>query len=519
VGWGEGLVGRGSVAPGEWPETVRDLIGVTTIGLGVVGLVLLAGQSSNLPADDLQDLLVLGTVGLGTAAALLGDISGRLSGDVRPSWIAAALALYTLVVVPSGTLWPEIVEDHPTIAVAVRSVAFAVILALLAVAVRPPAELGHWAPWLGAGAGALLVIAAGQAAAMFPVPLSALTPITALSGALTFAWLLTSCWLLAHGLLSRDPAVWWMALGMLLVAAAHLHRVSTGTEFEHPEPGFGAIRLVGVLIMLVGTLRLVRGRVQAVRTENWELEEELRIAATHLQRARTNAAERDHELRNGLAGLAGITHLLSAGGGTPEQEQLRTAVLHELSRLAAMVEGERVAAVDPAAEAGFDVTSVLADAVLLRRADGLAIELDSQPGLRAAGRPSVLAQVISNLLGNCAQHAPGTPVRVHARAAGPRIVVEVADDGPGVPRGLERLVLRRGVRNPRSTGDGLGLHVSHELLTGAGGSLQVLPSTGSGGCTVVLELPRVTTEPALPERPAHAPGPASTGSAKAGSRP
>ena len=136
----------------------------------MIGLVLLAGQRGSLPADDLQDLLVLGTVGLGTAAALLGDVSGRLSGDVRPSWIGAALALYTLVVVPSGTLWAKIVPDVPAIAVASRLAAFMAILALLAVATRPPAQIGGWAPWLGAGAGALLVVAAGEAAVMFPVP-------------------------------------------------------------------------------------------------------------------------------------------------------------------------------------------------------------------------------------------------------------------------------------------------------------------------------------------------------------
>ena len=43
--------------------------------------------------------------------------------------------------------------------------------------------------------------------------------------------------------------------------------------------------------------------------------------------------ERSHELRNGLAGLAGITHLLSAEGGE-DHERLTDAVLAELGRLA-----------------------------------------------------------------------------------------------------------------------------------------------------------------------------------------
>jgi two-component system, OmpR family, sensor kinase len=513
------LIGHRSAARAAWPATARDLIGVPIFGLGVIGLVLLAGQRGSLPADDLQDLLVLGTVGLGTAAALLGDVSGRLSGDVRPSWIGAALALYTIVVVPSGTLWAKIVPDVPAIAVASRLAAFMAILALLAVATRPPAQVGEWAPWLGAGAGAVLVVAAGKAAAMFPMPATSLLGGAAfLSSALVFGWMFTSCWLVAHGLLGRHPAVWWMALGVLMVAAAHLHSVSNGTETEHPEPAFGAVRLAGVLIMLVGSVRLVRGGVLAVRAANSELEEELRIAATQLQRARRTAAERDHELRNGFAGLAGITRLLSADGAEPVPTALRTAALRELNRLAAIVEREPACADGPAEEATFDVTTVLTDAVMLRRADGAVIELDSPAGLRAAGRPDVLAQVIANLLGNCARHAPGAAVGVRARAAGPRVVVEVADDGPGVPRGLERMVLRRGVRDPRSTGEGLGLYLSRELLTRAGGTLQMLPGTGTEGCTVVVELPRAATDPE-PIQHASAPVGTATGPADAGSGP
>ena len=130
----------------------------------------------------------------------------------------------------------------------------------------------------------------------------------------------------------------------------------------------------------------------------------------------------------------------------------------------------------------------------------------------------MLAQVIANLLGNCARHAPGAAVGVRARAAGPRVVVEVADDGPGVPRGLERMVLRRGVRDPRSTGEGLGLYLSRELLTRAGGTLQMLPGTGTEGCTVVVELARAATDPE-PIQHASAPVGTATGPADAGSGP
>ena len=66
-------------------------------------------------------------------------------------------------------------------------------------------------------------------------------------------------------------------------------------------------------IVLVALARLVARSLAVVRSQQWAQQEELAVAALHLERARELAAERDHELRNGLAGLAGITHLLSSG--------------------------------------------------------------------------------------------------------------------------------------------------------------------------------------------------------------
>ncbi|WP_028929800.1 sensor histidine kinase [Pseudonocardia asaccharolytica] len=466
---------------------VRDLIGVYLIGLAMVGLALLESANGAVGQDDALNLLILGTVGLGSATALLGDVSGRLFGDVRPSWIAAALALYTFAVVPSTTLWPEPLKGAP-IVIAARMAAFAVVLVVLLIAVRPPVRLGHWAPWLAAATGVLASIGAAHGAVALPGVFTPLTQPVVLSVVVILAWMVTSTWLVLGGVLRRDPTVWWMSLGLLMVGVAHLYQVGTGVEQTEPDLVFGAIGLVGMLTVLVGTLRLVRGEVDAVRDE----QEELRVAAAHMERASARVAERDHELRNGLTGLTGITQLLSAGRGDAEQEHLRFAVLHELSRLAAILEGDQPGgAAHVPDQRGYEITPVLDDVVRLRQAAGARIELDSRPGLRTTGSPDVLTQVIGNLLSNSAQHAPGAAVRVRAAAVGSRIQVEVCDDGPGLTRGQERLVLGRGVRGAASDGHGLGLFVSRELLDSVGGSLRVLGRGGLGGCAVIVELPRV----------------------------
>jgi two-component system, OmpR family, sensor kinase len=234
-------------------------------------------------------------------------------------------------------------------------------------------------------------------------------------------------------------------------------------------------------------LQLTAIRVRAVRSERLAQQEQLRLAALHMQRASEQAAERDHELRNGLVGLAGVTQLLSSSPDDPEQERLRAAALRELARLSAMIELKR----SDRAEDGYEVDSVLIDLITVRPSRDEHIELDAPSGLRARGSPAVLAQVVTNLLANCARHAPGAPVRVTAGACGSKIIVEVRDEGSGLPPGQERLVLERGVRSPVTGGSGLGLHVSQRLLASEGGTLRLLPhERAHTGCTAIVELPR-----------------------------
>ncbi len=102
-----------------------------------------------------------------------------------------------------------------------------------------------------------------------------------------------------------------LGLGLAVVAGAQLYRGMTGALLT--DLAFAALRLVGALVVLVALAQLVARSLQTVRSQQWAQQEELAVAALHVERAGELAAERDHELRNGLAGLAGITHLLSSG--------------------------------------------------------------------------------------------------------------------------------------------------------------------------------------------------------------
>jgi two-component system OmpR family sensor kinase len=225
-----------------------------------------------------------------------------------------------------------------------------------------------------------------------------------------------------------------------------------------------------------------------LRSAHSAQQEELLIAVVHMERAAELAAERDHELRNGLAGLAGITHLLSKDTAGAEHGQLRHAVLAELGRLNDLLDpgcgGAEADAVD------YRVEPVLAGLAILRRSAVPAVETDIDPGLRVVGDPAVLAQVVTNLLANCERHAPGARVLLRAHRSGDDAVVGVRDEGPGLAPGLEQVVLQRGVHDPATGGAGLGLHISRRLVEREGGTLRVRTVDGPRGCLATVTLPR-----------------------------
>jgi len=68
-------------------------------------------------------------------------------------------------------------------------------------------------------------------------------------------------------------------------------------------------------------------------------------------------------------------------------------------------------------------------------------------------------------------HGAG-PVTIKTRTTGGSVVVEVSDEGPGVPAELGARVFERSVSGRASTG--LGLTVARELAEADGGRLELL---------------------------------------------
>jgi len=101
-------------------------------------------------------------------------------------------------------------------------------------------------------------------------------------------------------------------------------------------------------------------------------------------------------------------------------------------------------------------------------------------------------QVLSNLLENAARHTgPRTAVTVSARRSGDDVVIEVADDGPGIAAdALERLFepFFSGSRRATPRGTGLGLAVARGLVEAHGGRITA-ENRPEGGALFRVTLP------------------------------
>ena len=121
-------------------------------------------------------------------------------------------------------------------------------------------------------------------------------------------------------------------------------------------------------------------------------------------------------------------------------------------------------------------------------------EVDERGDLRGRWDPDRLAQVLSNLSANAAQHGdPGQPLTVRLDGLGPDAVTVSVENGGMIPAELLPLVFepfRQGERREtKSSGLGLGLYISKEIALAHGGDLQV-SSTPEIGTRFTLRLPR-----------------------------
>ncbi|MCA8337830.1 sensor histidine kinase [Burkholderia multivorans] len=137
------------------------------------------------------------------------------------------------------------------------------------------------------------------------------------------------------------------------------------------------------------------------------------------------------------------------------------------------------------------VSSVLEETIVLaqRRDIDLGAELGER--LDVAGSGSLLSALVTNLVDNAVRYTqPGGCVTVAARRDGDTVVLDVIDDGPGIPAEARPHVFKRFYRVSSDTeGSGLGLAIVSEIAQAHGGSATLAPGPGNRGVVVTVQLP------------------------------
>ncbi|BAX94107.1 sensor protein KdpD [Mycobacterium shigaense] len=102
----------------------------------------------------------------------------------------------------------------------------------------------------------------------------------------------------------------------------------------------------------------------------------------------------------------------------------------------------------------------------------------------------LLERVLANLIDNALRYAPNSMVRVNAGQVGDRVLINVIDEGPGIPHGAEDEIFEPFQRlgdHDNTTGVGLGMSVARGFVEAMGGTIAASDTPG-GGLTIVVDL-------------------------------
>ncbi|WP_051831402.1 sensor histidine kinase [Streptomyces violens] len=218
-------------------------------------------------------------------------------------------------------------------------------------------------------------------------------------------------------------------------------------------------------------------------------------------RVRQFVADASHELRTPLASIRGYAELTRRGREDPGPDTRHALgrIESEATRMTGLVEDllllARLDAGRPLSYASTDLSPLVVDAVSDARAAGPGhhwrLELPEAPALVRADAAR-LHQVLVNLLGNARTHTPeGTTVTARVARHGPAVLLEVADDGPGIPAAtlphvFERFARGDASRSRAAGSTGLGLAIVRAVVAAHGGEVGVDSVPGRTVFTVRL---------------------------------
>jgi signal transduction histidine kinase len=240
--------------------------------------------------------------------------------------------------------------------------------------------------------------------------------------------------------------------------------------------------------------------LDALETAQGRAEDAAAEAQHSEARTRRFLSDAAHELRTPVAGVQTLAESLvrHPDGDLERRERIATTLVRETRRAGALVadmlELARIEDGAPLERREVDLTELAAaeaDRIALL-APAMTVRVEGPP-TRVSADPGRITQILANLLENARRYGPpdGT-VRIAVSAEGVSAVVDVVDEGPGIPpddreRVFDRLVRLDDARSRDAGGAGLGLPIARALARAHGGELRVVDT--AGGAHLRLTLP------------------------------
>jgi signal transduction histidine kinase len=201
------------------------------------------------------------------------------------------------------------------------------------------------------------------------------------------------------------------------------------------------------------------------------------------------SADLAHELRNPLASISGAVQFLNEGRRDPdlihllsEETQRLTRLVNDFLFFARPAEAPRELV---------NVSEMIATLVVHQKHDRELVT-EVPEGITVVANRAFAEIALTNIIQN-AIDASRSKIRVALRNTKREIVIEVEDDGTGVPKESEDKIFEP-FFTTKTHGTGLGLAIAHRIVTSFGGRI-TLGNSPLGGAKFTIALPAVRTAP------------------------